>query len=59
MRWNNICVVENNTAQRKQGFPLAVYTWGDFSPHMAGTSGRGQIVNGETCTTAKVIPTQK
>ena len=31
-----------------QGFPLAVYTWGDLSPHMGGTSAGGQSVNGGT-----------
>ena len=31
-----------------QGFPLAVYTWWDLSPHMGGTSAGGQCVNGET-----------
>ena len=37
MRKNNISLVENNITQRKQGFPLAVYTWGgggDLLPHM-------------------------
>ena len=53
------CRKQHNT--KEKGFSLGVYTWGISHPpppppHMAGTSARGQIVNGETCTTTKVIP---
>ena len=31
-----------------QGFPQAVYTWGDLSPPYGGASAGGQSINGGT-----------
>ena len=50
MRWNNICLVENNT--KETGFSLGRLHMGDSPASYGGTSARGQIINGETCTTA-------